>query len=128
MAHCDSRACWFGTGLLLGAAAAAVCAMLVRAERHGAMSVGGAAGRLDEPSADFDPQPEVATDVVEYRGFVIHVFCHALGAGRYKAKCDIWESGAVALEGGSPPAIYATPSEARVAAVAWARHWVQNNG
>ncbi|MGN5479654.1 hypothetical protein ACTMU2_30385 [Cupriavidus basilensis] len=64
-------------------------------------------------AVDPEPLPEPATDIVEYRGFVIHVFCHALGAGRFQAVCDIWDSGAVALEGGSPPSTYPTPAEAR---------------
>jgi hypothetical protein len=87
----------------------------------------------DAPLVPSDPTADQvltddATDVVEYRGFVIHVFCHALGMGRFKALCDIWESGAVVLEGGGPPSAHATPDEARAATIAWARQWVQRNG
>ncbi|MBP0620471.1 hypothetical protein [Cupriavidus consociatus] len=129
MAQCGSRACWFGLGVALGAALGATCAMLLRASP--------ARGRPD-PRADAPVVPsnasadraltDDATDVVEYRGFVVHVFCHALGPGRFKALCDIWESGAVVLEGGGPPTTHARPEDARAAAISWARQWVQRNG
>ena len=129
MAHCQSKACWFGLGLLSGAAAACLYAWLANGARRD-MGAGAAAAVLagQGQAVDPEPLPEPATDIVEYRGFVIHVFCHALGAGRFRAVCDIWDSGAVALEGGSPPSTYPTAAEARVAAIAWARQWVQHNG
>jgi len=131
MAHCQSRACWFGLGLLSGAVAACLYAWLAQGVRRDAGTCAAAAGRADrEYALDTDPlaEAEAATDVIEYRGFVIHVFCRALGGGRFRAVCDIWDSGAVALEGGSPPSTYPTPEEARVATIAWARQWVQHNG
>ncbi|NSX12731.1 hypothetical protein [Cupriavidus taiwanensis] len=131
MAGCGSKACWFGLGVLLGAAAGGALAWSART----------AAGQSEprqprQPDAPLLPADvtadqaltDAATDVVEYRGFVIHVFCHALGMGRFKAVCDIWESGAVVLEGGAPPTTHATPEEARSAAIAWAQQWVQRNG
>ncbi|SOZ37689.1 hypothetical protein [Cupriavidus neocaledonicus] len=128
MAGSGSKACWFGLGVLLGAAAGGALAWSARA----------APGRREPRQADAPLLPadvtadqvltDAATDVVEYRGFVIHVFCHALGMGRFKALCDIWESGAVVLEGGAPPTTHATPDEARSAAIAWAQQWVQRNG
>ncbi|KAF7963416.1 hypothetical protein AWV79_27920 [Cupriavidus sp. UYMMa02A] len=131
MAHCQSKACWFGLGLLSGAAAACLYAWLTNGARRDAERVADAVLAAQGQAAqavDPEPLPEPATDIVEYRGFVIHVFCHALGTGRFRAVCDIWDSGAVALEGGSPPSTYPTPAEARVAAIAWARQWVQHNG
>ncbi|WP_354684862.1 hypothetical protein [Cupriavidus necator] len=145
MAECGSRACWFGLGIVLGAAVGGACAMLVRtATAQGASQPGAQSGAQSPAQSLTQPQPDAplvpsdstsdraltdaATDVVEYRGFVIHVFCHALGGGRFKALCDIWESGAVVLEGGAPPTIHATPDEARAAAIEWARQWVQRNG
>lgn len=129
MAHCHNRACWFGLGLLSGAAVACLGAWLANGERRDA-GAGMAAAMLaeQEQAVDPEPLPEAATDIVEYRGFVVHVFCHALGASRYRGVCDIWDSGAVALEGGSPPTTYPTPEEARMATIAWARQWVQHNG
>jgi len=127
MAIGEDRIRWFGLGLFLGAAAAAVCAMLAqsgRADRRHVAPV--PAGPILDSGAGL--QADEATDVVEFRGFVIHVFCHALGAGRYKALCDIWESGAVVLEGGTSPMTYPTPEEARAAAIDWARQWVLRNG
>lgn len=128
MAGCGSKACWFGLGMLLGAAAGGVLASSART----------AAGQREphQPDAPLLPADvtadqaltDAATDVVEYRGFVIHVFCHALGMGRFKALCDIWESGAVVLEGGAPPTTHATADAARAAAIAWAQQWVQRNG
>lgn len=128
MAGSGNKACWFGLGVLLGAAAGGALARSARA----------AAGPRELRQSDAPLLPadvtadqvltDAATDVVEYRGFVIHVFCHALGTGRFKALCDIWESGAVVLEGGAPPTTYATPDEARSAAIAWAQQWVQRNG
>ncbi len=94
MARCGSRACWFGLGVVLGAAVGGACAMLVRTaaeqrvlRQHDATLV------PSDPAAD-QALTDTATDVVEYGGFVIHVYCHALGMGRFKALCDIWESGA----------------------------------
>ena len=128
MAGCGSKACWFSVGVLLGAVAGGALARSART----------AADQRDlrQPDAPVLPADvtadqvltDAATDVVEYRGFVIHVFCHALGMGRFKALCDIWESGAVVLEGGAPPTTHATPDEARAAAIAWAQQWVQRNG
>ena len=128
MAGCGSKTCWFGLGVLLGAGAG--CAM--------AWSARTAAGQREPDQSDAPLLPadvtsdqvltDAATDVVEYRGFVIHVFCHALGMGRFKALCDIWESGAVVLEGGAPPTTHATADQARSAAIAWAQQWVQRNG
>lgn len=129
MAHCQSRACWFGLGLLSGAVLAGLSVWAAKsAGRHAGARAAETAGAAQEQSIDPEPLPEAATDIVEYRGFVIHVFCHALGVGRFKAVCDIWEAGAVVLEGGAPPAAYPTVGEARVAAIAWARQWVQHNG
>ncbi|WP_432259852.1 hypothetical protein [Cupriavidus sp. TMH.W2] len=128
MARCGSKACWFGLGVVLGAVAGGSCAMLVRAAAQER-----ALRRRDAPMVPSDATADQAltvdaTDVVEYRGFVVHVFCHALGMGRFKALCDIWESGAVVLEGGGPPTTHVTAEEARSAAIAWARQWVQRNG
>ncbi|UDM49287.1 hypothetical protein [Cupriavidus sp. MP-37] len=128
MAESGSKACWFALGVLLGTVAGGALACSARAT----------AGQreLRQPDAPLLPADvtsdqvltDAATDVVEYRGFVIHVFCHALGMGRFKALCDIWESGAVVLEGGAPPTAHPTPDEARAAAIAWAQQWVQRNG
>ncbi|MFS8930855.1 hypothetical protein [Cupriavidus taiwanensis] len=131
MAGSGSKACWFGLGVLLGAAAGGA---LVRWAQSARTAAGQREPRQsDAPllAADVTADQvltDAATDVVEYRGFVIHVFCHALGMGRFKALCDIWESGAVVLEGGAPPITHATPDEARAAAIAWAQQWVQRNG
>lgn len=129
MARCGSKACWFGLGVALGAMVGGACAMLART------AAAQAPARLqpDAPVLPSDPTADrsltdAATDVVEYGGFVIHVYCHALGPQRFKAVCDIWESGAVVLEGGAPPATHATPDKARAAAIEWARQWVQRNG
>ncbi len=127
MSQCESRACWFAGGLLTGAIVAGLCAVL--ASRRVPLAVDPAA--TDDPS----PAPQAAShptdagsEMFEYRGFVVHLFCQALGADRYRSWCDIWESGAVVQEAGGPPATYATATEARMAAGAWARHWIQNNG
>ncbi|EYS96152.1 hypothetical protein D8I24_7297 [Cupriavidus necator H850] len=128
MARCGSRACWFGLGAVLGAAVGSACAMLVRtAAEQRVLRQRDAPLVPSDPAAD-QALTDTATDVVEYGGFVIHVYCHALGMGRFKALCDIWESGAVVLEGGAPPATHATPEDARAAAISWARQWVQHNG
>ncbi|MCY1535602.1 hypothetical protein D9M68_710140 [compost metagenome] len=129
MAQCGSRACWFGLGVALGAVLGGACVVLARASP----ARGRPDSRADAPMVPANASADRAltddaTDVVEYRGFVIHVFCHALGPGRFKALCDIWESGAVVLEGGAPPTTHATPEDARAAAISWARQWVQRNG
>ncbi|AQV93620.1 hypothetical protein BJN34_06900 [Cupriavidus necator] len=128
MARCGSKACWFGLGMALGAVVGGACAMLVRTATQERVL-----RQRDAPMVPSDATADQAltvdaTDVVEYRGFVIHVFCHALGMGRFKALCDIWESGAVVLEGGGPPTTHVTAEESRSAAIAWARQWVQRNG
>jgi len=129
MAHCQSRACWFGLGLLSGAALACLGTWAARSAcRQAGARAAEAALAAQEPSLDPEPLPEAASDIIEYRGFMVHVFCHALGVGRFKAVCDIWEAGAVVLEGGGPPAAYPTAEEARLATIAWARQWVQHNG
>lgn len=92
-----------------------------------ATAAGAAAPASVSPSTGADDLASGA-DMFEYRGFVIHLFWQALGPARYKAWCDIWEAGAVVQEAGGPPATYLTAAEARMAAGAWARHWVQNNG
>ncbi|MDQ0140071.1 hypothetical protein [Cupriavidus necator] len=127
MSGCASRACWFGLGLALGAAAGSALARCTRSAATPPQAQSDAPLVPADVSAD-RALTDDATDVVEYRGFVIHVFCHALGMGRFKALCDIWESGAVVLEGGAPPTTHATPDEARSAAIAWAQQWVQRNG
>ncbi|RDK11123.1 hypothetical protein [Cupriavidus lacunae] len=128
MARCGSKACWFGLGMALGAVVGGACAMLVRtATQERVLRQRDAAMVPSDATADQALTVD-ATDVVEYRGFVIHVFCHALGMGRFKALCDIWESGAVVLEGGGPPTTHMTAEESRSAAIAWARQWVQRNG
>lgn len=80
------------------------------------------------PSVAASHQTDGGSDMFEYRGFVVHLFWQALAPQRYRAWCDIWEAGAVVQEAGGPPATYLTAAEARLAAGAWARHWVQNNG
>lgn len=129
MAHGQGKACWFGLGLLSGGALACLCAWAAKcACRQAGKGAAESALADQEQALDPDPLPEAATDIIEYRGFMVHVFCHALGAGRFKAVCDIWEAGAVVLEGGAPPAAYPTAEEARLATIAWARQWVQHNG
>ncbi|WER44586.1 hypothetical protein CupriaWKF_09495 [Cupriavidus sp. WKF15] len=116
-------------GLLTGVALACLCAWAAKsARRHAEAGATESMPAAPEQAVDPKPLPEAATDIVEYRGFMVHVFCHALSIDRFKAVCDIWEAGAVVLEGGGPPATYPTPDEARVAAIAWARQWVQRNG
>ncbi|CAG2144290.1 hypothetical protein LMG31506_02973 [Cupriavidus yeoncheonensis] len=129
MAHCQSRACWFGLGLLSGAALACLSTWAAKSA-HRQVGAGAAETALaaQQQALESEPLPEAATDIIEYRGFMVHVFCHALGVGRFKAVCDIWEAGAVVLESGAPPAAYPTAEEARLATIAWARQWVQNNG
>ncbi|PLQ00142.1 hypothetical protein [Cupriavidus pauculus] len=141
----DSRTCWFAAGLLTGAITAGVCAWLgVERARRDRLPVGtsGAAGANDGDEADeaedrpVRPMRSVAashqtdggSDMFEYRGFVVHLFWQALAPERYRAWCDIWEAGAVVQEAGGPPATFLSAPEARLAAGAWARHWVQNNG
>ncbi len=131
----SSRFCWFAAGILAGALAAGLCAGLgVRRARQAA---NGPDGETDvETDGEPDPRvialtsasPDSGSDMFEYRGFVVHLFWQALGREQYKAWCDIWEAGAVVQEAGGPPATYPTAAEARMAAGAWARHWVQNNG
>ncbi len=124
MTHRESMVRWFGAGVVAGAAVTGLCMALARVGRRAPAHGGDAA-------TNRDPMPavqETAADMFEYRGFVIHVFCMALGDGRYKSLCDIWESGAVVLESGGPAAIFASPHEAAAAGGAWARHWVQGNG
>jgi hypothetical protein len=96
--------------------------------RHAGAGAAETALAGQEQAVDPEPLPEASTDIIEYRGFMVHVFCHAQGVGRFKAVCDIWEAGAVVLEGGGPPSTYPTAEEARVATIAWARQWVQHNG
>lgn len=127
MAESGSRACWFGLGIVLGAAVGGACALLVRTALAQARMPPDAPVVPSDATSD-RALTDAATDVAEYRGFVIHVFCHALGPERFKAVCDIWEAGAVVLEGGGPPATHATPDKARAAAIEWARQWVQRNG
>jgi len=124
------RTCWFAAGLLVGALAAGFCAALGarRALRAVDRSEGADSVRDPRVVALTSASPESGSDMFEYRGFVVHLFWQALGRERYKAWCDIWEAGAVVQEAGGPPATYPTPAEARMAAGAWARHWVQNNG
>lgn len=131
MAQRGSKTCWFAAGWLLGAVTAGLCAML--GSRRAAQA-SDAAQALDTP-AQTEPrsiaaahQTDGGADMFEYRGFVVHLFWQALGMDRYRAWCDIWEAGAVVQEAGGPPATYQSASEARMAASAWARHWVQNNG
>jgi len=125
------RTCWFAAGLLVGALAAGFCAAL--ATRRALRAVDGpdrGTGIEQDPRvvALTSASPDSGSDMFEYRGFVVHLFWQALGRERYKAWCDIWEAGAVVQEAGGPPATYPTAAEARMAAGAWARHWVQNNG
>lgn len=127
MAHCQSRACWFGLGLLSGAALACLCTWAANSACRQAGARAAETALTAQEQAP-EPEPEAATDIIEYRGFMVHVFCHALGVGRFKAVCDIWEAGAVVLESGAPPAAYPTAEEARQATIAWARQWVQHNG
>jgi len=117
--------------LLVGALAAGFCAVLGarRALRAGDESgAGSEIGQDPRVVALTSASPDSGSDMFEYRGFVVHLFWQALGRERYKAWCDIWEAGAVVQEAGGPPATYPTAAEARMAAGAWARHWVQNNG
>lgn len=133
MVERESKACWFAAGMLTGAITAGLCALLgsQRARRQQM------AGQADTaPDDDVRPLRSVAashetdggSDMFEYRGFVVHLFWQALGPERYRAWCDIWEAGAVVQEAGGPPSTFLSAAEARLAAGAWARHWVQNNG
>jgi hypothetical protein len=142
----DSRSCWFAAGLLTGAITAGLCAWLggQRARAKGraeALQAGTSAtsdgGTADNPGqaqpVPWRPmaashQTDGGSDMFEYRGFVVHLFWQALAPERYRAWCDIWEAGAVVQEAGGPPATFLSAGEARLAAGAWARHWVQNNG
>lgn len=153
----ERTACWFAVGVLTGAVAACLCAVFACAGRARPSEQDGGEvqpGRDHIPDRTSDgisertpdrasavaqsappastllseSGPESGADMFEYRGFVVHLFWQALGADRYKAWCDIWEAGAVVQEAGGPPATYPTPAEARMAAGAWARHWVQSNG
>ena len=130
----SGRICWFAAGIFVGALAAGLCAALGarRAMRaaNGATGADGDAEILQDPRAMAlaSASPDSGSDMFEYRGFVVHLFWQALGRAQYKAWCDIWEAGAVVQEAGGPPATYPTAAEARTAAGAWARHWVQNNG
>lgn len=142
----ESRSCWFAAGLLTGAITAGLCAWLggERARGKGraqdmqagasVSSDGEAAGRAGETNARplrpvaASHQTDGGADMFEYRGFVVHLFWQALAPERYRAWCDIWEAGAVVQEAGGPPATFLSAAEARLAAGAWARHWVQNNG
>lgn len=136
MARFESPAGWFGAGLVAGIAVAGACLALARARRLAPVPTRDADIAADSQLPDraandardsMPPMQGTATEVFEYKGFVIHVFCTAAG-GRYKAFCDIWESGAVVLENGGPATTYDTPREATAAAGAWARRWVQDNG
>lgn len=124
MGQRGSRACWFAAGVLAGAVAASLCARRAIA----GLGVDPAQPLAGGANALASLEPERGSDMFEYRGFVVHLFWQALGLGRYKAWCDIWEAGAVVQEAGGPPATYPTAAEARMAAGAWARHWIQNNG
>ncbi|KAI3591683.1 hypothetical protein D9X30_3508 [Cupriavidus sp. U2] len=138
----ESRTCWFAAGLLTGAITAGICAWLGVQRARPARLPGGTPGGADAGDAEAPavaaagPVPSVAashqidggSDMFEYRGFVVHLFWQALAPERYRAWCDIWEAGAVVQEAGGPPATFLTAAEARLAAGAWARHWVQNNG
>lgn len=128
-AQFTSRICWFAAGLLAGALAASLCAALgMRRARQVADDDDAATAQDPRAMVRASISPESGSDMFEYRGFVVHLFWQALGRERYKAWCDIWEAGAVVQEAGGPPATYPTAAEARMAAGAWARHWVQNNG
>jgi len=123
----DSRACWFGAGLLAGAVTAGLCAAL-GSRRAARVAVAGQGEPASGPATGvIAHQTDGGADMFEYRGFVVHLFWQALGPDRYRAWCDIWEAGAVVEEAGGPPATYVTAAEARTAATAWARHWIQNN-
>lgn len=138
----ESRTCWFAAGLLTGAITAGICAWLgvQRAGRDRLPAGTSGAADADDAGAPAGPPvrpvPSVAashqtdggSDMFEYRGFVVHLFWQALAPERYRAWCDIWEAGAVVQEAGGPPATFLSAAEARLAAGAWARHWVQNNG
>ena len=123
----ESRACWFAAGMLTGAMAAALCAVMGGRRARQAIGDAGVAD-VPEPSVAASHETDGGSDMFEYRGFVVHLFWQALGPERYRAWCDIWEAGAVVQEAGGPPATYFTAAEARNAASTWARHWVQNNG
>lgn len=126
----ESRACWFAAGMLTGAITAGLCALLgsLRARRAGdpGSAQDTSAGPARAVAASH--QTDGGSDMFEYRGFVVHLFWQALAPERYRAWCDIWESGAVVQEAGGPPSTFFSAAEARLAAGAWARHWVQNNG
>ncbi|WP_066738516.1 hypothetical protein [Cupriavidus sp. D384] len=138
----ESRTCWFAAGLLTGAITAGLCAWLGGQRARNASGLAGTLAEADADRADeaghapAGPARSMAashatdggSDMFEYRGFVVHLFWQALAPERYRAWCDIWESGAVVQEAGGPPATFLSAGEARLAAGAWARHWVQNNG
>ena len=140
----ESRTCWFAAGLLTGAITAGLCAWLggQRARQGKGKVQPGASAASDDKTADeagdvyampmrsvaASHQTDGGSDMFEYRGFVVHLFWQALAPERYRAWCDIWEAGAVVQEAGGPPATFLSAAEARLAAGAWARHWVQNNG
>ncbi|AZG14742.1 MULTISPECIES: hypothetical protein [Cupriavidus] len=136
MVERESRACWFAAGLLTGAITAGLCALLGSQHARRAGAQGGAeaeAGSTDPRAGTSRPaaasrETDGGADMFEYRGFVVHLFWQALGPERYRAWCDIWEAGAVVQEAGGPPSTFLTAGEARLAAGAWARHWIQNNG
>jgi len=134
MSQHQNRTYWFAAGWMAGAVTAALCAWL--GNRHARLAPEQPAFSQDAGRATQSPALALATsherdggsDVFEYRGFVVHLFWQAQGPERYRAWCDIWEAGAVVQESGGPPATFLSAAEARLAAGAWARHWVQNNG
>lgn len=141
MRYVDSKGCWFAAGMLTGALLAAWCAMRASRVRPGqdALQEGAGEGSIPQGStvgsATFAASAtanaagvESGAEMFEYRGFVVHLYWQAVGEARYKAWCDIWEAGAIVQEASGPPATYLTAAEARMAAGAWARHWIQNNG
>ncbi|MCY0854849.1 MULTISPECIES: hypothetical protein [unclassified Cupriavidus] len=131
MPRFEDRISWFGAGVVLGAALAGACFALARQSQK--QITGGAHDdssirQADEASSAGKRSDAVATDIFEFKGHVIHIFCHVVTGGLYKASCDIWEDGAVVLEAGAVGTTYPTPEEAKAAAHGWAKHWVDSNG
>jgi len=64
---------------------------------------------------------------LEYKGYVVHVFCDKIRDGAYLACCEIWEDAAVVQEARSVGREHSSPIAARDAAYAWAMRWIDAN-
>ncbi len=70
---------------------------------------------------------EMASDTMEYKGHVVHVFCDQIRDGSYLASCEIWEDAAIVQETRSVGREHASAQAARDAAYAWAMRWIDAN-